>query len=120
MFEDLEETNIAVYDMVLNGFKDTSGKCKSFIHEMGVLAIAFFAQAKEMEGSLAKCDARAFKEVMDASKDHVFHLIQEVADTEGILRQGLRLILIRSWHWSTAKEVKAYVAAQRRRATKGI
>ena len=26
MFQDLEDTNIAVYDMVLKGFKDTSGK----------------------------------------------------------------------------------------------
>ena len=43
MFKDLEETNIAMYDMVLKGFKDTSGKCNSFVHEMGALAIAFFA-----------------------------------------------------------------------------
>ena len=32
MFKSLEETNIKVYDKVLQGFKDTSGKCKDFIH----------------------------------------------------------------------------------------
>ena len=35
LFRGLEETNLAVYDKVLQGFKDTSGKCKNFIHEMG-------------------------------------------------------------------------------------
>ena len=35
LFRGLEETNLAVYNKVLQGFKDTSGKCKNFIHEMG-------------------------------------------------------------------------------------
>ena len=108
MFQDLEETNIAVYDMVLQGFKDTSGKCKSFIHEMGALAVTFFTQAQEMEGGLAKCDARAFEEAMDASKNHVLNLIQEVADAEGIYDRGevhFDKILA-----SVANEVKEYVA----------
>ena len=107
MFDDLEKTNIAIYERVLDGFKDTGGKCKSFIHEMGALAIAFFAQAKEMEGGLAKCDAENFAEVMDALKDHVFHLIQEVADAKGIYNKGeahFDKILA-----STAKEVKQYI-----------
>ena len=71
LFQGLEETNLAIYDKVLQGFKDTSGKCKNFIHEMGSLVVTFFAQAEEMEKGLAKCDAMAFREVTSASKGHV-------------------------------------------------
>ena len=46
LFRGLEETNLAVYDKVLQGFKDTSGKCKNFIHEMGSLVVTFFAQLR--------------------------------------------------------------------------
>ena len=88
MFQDLEDTNIAMYDMVLKGFKNTSGKCKSFIHKMGALAVTFFAQAKGMVSGLAKCDTRAFEEAMEVSKNHVFALIEEVADAEDIYDKG--------------------------------
>ena len=67
LFRGLEETNLAVYNKVLQGFKDTSGKCKNFIHKMGSLVVTFFAQAEEMEKGLAKCDAMAFREAMSAS-----------------------------------------------------
>ena len=50
LFRGLEETNLAVYNKVLQGFKDTSGKCKNFIYEMGSLVVTFFAQAEEVEG----------------------------------------------------------------------
>ena len=46
LFQDLEETSINVYDKVLKGFKDTSGKCKEFIHDMGARSIAFFNDAQ--------------------------------------------------------------------------
>ena len=110
MFDELETTSISIYDMVLKGFKDTGGKCRSFIHEMGALAIMFFAQAKEMEGGLAKCDAAAFAEAMDASKDHVFHLISEVAEAEGIYDKG-------EAHFNkilelTAEQVRQFIALQ--------
>ena len=61
-----------------------------------------------MEGGLAKCDARAFEEAMDASKDHVIHLIQEVADAEGIYEKSeahFDKILV-----SVAEQVKEYIA----------
>ena len=54
MFKKLEETNIKVYDKVLQAFKDTSGKCKDFIHDMGAMVVAFFGQAEKMEQGLAK------------------------------------------------------------------
>ena len=107
LFRGLEETNLAVYDKVLQGFKDTSGKCKNFIHEMGSLVVTFFAQAEEMEKGLAKCDAMAFREVMSASKGHVCGLIEQVAEAEGIFNAGeanFDSVLA-----SVAKEVKAYV-----------
>ena len=107
LFRGLEETNLAVYDKVLQGFKDTSGKCKNFIHEMGSLVVTFFAQAEEMEKGLAKCDAMAFHEAMSASKGHVCGLIEQVAKAEGIFDAGeanFDSVLA-----SVAKEVKAYV-----------
>ena len=106
LFRGLEETNLAVYDKVLQGFKDTSGKCKNFIHEMGSLVVTFFAQAEEMEKGLAKCNAMAFREAMSASKGHVCGLIEQVAEVEGIFDAGEAnfdsvLVLV-------TKEVKAY------------
>ena len=73
---------------MLQGFKDTSGKCRNFIHEMGLLVVTFFAQAEEMEKGLAKCDAMAFREAMSASKGHVCGLIEQVAKAEGIFDAG--------------------------------
>ena len=107
MFKSLEETNIVVYDKVLQGFKDTSGKCKSFIHEMGSLVVTFFAQAEEMEHGLARCNTLAFREAISASKGHVCGLIEQVAEAEGIYDAGevsFDSILV-----SVAKEIKAYV-----------
>ena len=107
MFKSLEETNIKVYDKVLLGFKDTSGKCKDFIHDMGALVTTFFGQAEKMEQGLAKCDAEAFREVINASKGHVCGLIEEVADADSIYNSGeakFDSILA-----SVAKEVKAFV-----------
>ena len=43
LFRSREEMSIAVYDKVLQGFKDTSCKCKDFIQDMGALAVVFFA-----------------------------------------------------------------------------
>ena len=107
MFKSLEETNIKVYDKVLQGFKDTSGKCKDFIHDMGAMVIAFFGQAEKMEQGLAKCDAEAFREVINASKGHVCSLIEEVAEAESIYNLGeakFNSILA-----SVAKEVKVFM-----------
>ena len=39
MFQDLEEVNLQVYNKVLKGFKDTGGKCRTFIQEMGALVV---------------------------------------------------------------------------------
>ena len=88
MFEDLEEVNLEVYNKVLTGFKDTGGKCRSFIQEMGALVIAFLAKAEKLEDELAKPDAVAFAEAMEASKTHVYRLIQEVAEAEDIHDRG--------------------------------
>ena len=110
MFKSLEETNIVVYDKVLQGFKDTSGKCKGFIHDMGALVVTFFAQAEKMEQGLAKCDTEAFREAINASKGHVCGLIQEVAEVEGIYNVGeasFDSILA-----SVAKEIKAFVCQE--------
>ena len=107
LFQSLEETSIVVYDKVLQGFKDTSGKCKSFIHEMGSLAVTFFTQAKEMEGGFAKCDALAFCVVMDASKGHICGLIEQVAEVEDIY--NAREVSFDGILVSVAKEIKAYV-----------
>ena len=107
LFRGLEETNLAVYDKVLQGFKDTSGKCKNFIHEMGSLVVTFFAQAEEMEKGLAKCDTMAFCEAMSASKGHVCGLIEQVAEAEGIYNAGE--VNFDSVLASVAKEVKAYI-----------
>ena len=107
LFQGLEETNLAVYYKVLQGFKDTSGKCKNFIHEMGSLVVTFFAQAEEMEKGLAKCDAMAFREAMSASKGHVCGLIEQVAEAEGIFDAGE--VDFDSVLASVTKEVKAYV-----------
>ena len=82
MFQDLEEVNLEVYNKVLKGFKDTGGKCRTFIQEMGALVIAFLAKAEGLEDELAKPDAVAFAEAMEASKTHVLRLIQEVAEAE--------------------------------------
>ena len=107
MFKKLEETNIKVYDKVLQGFKDTSGKCKDFIHDMGAMVVAFFGQAEKMEQGLAKTDAEAFREAINASKGYVCGLIEEVAEAEGIYNTGeakFNSILA-----LVAKEVKAFV-----------
>ena len=107
MFKSLEETNIKVYDKVLQGFKDTSGKCKDFIHDMWAMVITFFGQAEKMEQGLAKTDAEAFREAINASKGHVCGLIEEVAEAEGIYNSGeARFNSILA---SVAKEVKAFV-----------
>ena len=74
---------------------------------MGALAVTFFAQAKQMEDGLAKCDAKAFDEVMNASKGHIIGLIEEVAEAEDIYDSGeanFDSILT-----SLAKEIKEYV-----------
>ena len=107
LFRGLEETNLAVYNKVLQGFKETSGKCKNFIHEMGSLVFTFFAQAEEMEKGLAKCDAMAFCEAMSAFKVHVCGLIEQVAEAEGIFDAGE--VNFDSVLASVAKEVKVYV-----------
>ena len=110
LFQDLEETSIDIYDKVLKGFKDTSGKCKEFIHEMGARAIAFFNDAKELEGGLAECDARAFGEAMDASKNHILGLLLEVSEAKEIYEKGeanFDNILA-----SVAKEVKDYIQSK--------
>ena len=107
LFKSQEETNIKVYDKVLQGFKDTSGKCKDFIHDMGALVVAFFGEAEKMEQGLAKSDAEAFHEAISASKGHVCGLIEEVAEAEGIYNAGeakFDSILA-----SVAKEIKAFV-----------
>ena len=110
MFKSQEETNIKVYDRVLQGFKNTSGKCKDFIHDMGALVVTFFSQAEKMERGLAKSDAEAFCEVISASKGHVCGLIEEVAEAESIYNLGeakFDSILA-----SVAKEVKAFVCQE--------
>ena len=74
---------------------------------MGALAVTFFTQAKQMEGGLAKCDAKAFDEAMNASKDHIIGLIEEVAEAEDIYDSGeanFDSILA-----SLTKEIKEYV-----------
>ena len=107
MFKSLEETNIKVYDKVLQGFKDTSGKCKDFIHNMGALVVTFFGQAEKMEQGLAKSDAKAFREAINASKGHACGLIEEVAKAEDIYNLGEAKF--NSVLASVAKEVKAFV-----------
>ena len=67
---------------MLQGFKDTSSKCRHFIQDMGALAVTFFAQAKEIEDGLDKCVALAFLEAMNASKGHICGLVEEVANAE--------------------------------------
>ena len=110
MFKSLEETNIKVYDKVLQGFKDTSGKCKDFIHDMGAMVITFFGQAEKTEQGLAKTDAEVFHEAINASKGHVCSLIEEVAEAEGIYNLGeARFDSILA---SVAKEVKAFVCQE--------
>ena len=107
MFKSLEETNIKVYDKVLQGFKDTSGKCKDFIHKMGALVVMFFGQAEKMEKGLAKCDAEAFHEAINASKGHICSLVEEIAEAEGIYNLGE--VKFDSILASVAREVKAFV-----------
>ena len=107
MFQSLEETSIAVYNKVLQGFKDTSGKCKDFVQEMGGLVVTFFAQAEEMESGLAKCDALAFREAINASKNHVCGLMEDVADAESyydVAEAKFDKIVA-----SVAKEIKACI-----------
>ena len=107
MFKSLEETDIKVYDKVLQGFKDTSGKCKDFIHDMGAMGITFFGQAEKMEQGLAKSDTEAFREAINASKGQVCGLIEEVAKAEGIynmVEAKFDSILA-----SVTKEVKAFM-----------
>ena len=110
LFKWLEETNMEVYQKVLTGFKDTGGKCKTFIHEMGVLALTFFAKAEEMEGDLAKTDAKAFKEAMVASKAHIIGLIQEVAEAEDIYDSGE--VTFDKMLASVAEQIKVYIQQQ--------
>ena len=88
MFHDLEKVNLEGYNKVLTGFKDTGGKCRSFIQEMGALVVVFLAKAEKLEDELAKPDAVAFTEAMEASKTHVLRLIQEVAEAEDIHDKG--------------------------------
>ena len=110
MFKSLEEANIKVYDKVLLGFKDTSGKCKDFIHNMGALVTTFFSQAEKLEQGLARCDAEALREAINASKGYVCGLIEEVADAESIYNSAeakFDSILA-----SVAKEVKAFVCQE--------
>ena len=108
MFKSLEETNIKVYDKVLQGFKDTSGKCKDFIHDMGAMVIArSLARLKRWSKVWQNADAEAFREVINASKGHVCGLIEEVAKAESIYNSGeakFDSILA-----SVAKEVKAFM-----------
>ena len=116
MFKSQEETNIKVYDKVLQGFKDTSGKCKDFIHDMGALVVTFFGEAEKMEQDLAKSDAEAFREVISASKGHVCGLIEEVAEAEGIYNAGeARFDSILA---SVAKEIKAFVCQEGKKQRK--
>ena len=107
MFKSQEETSIKVYNKVLQGFKDTSGKCKDFIHDMGALVVTFFGVAEKMEQGLAKSDAEAFREAISASKGHVCGLIEEVAEAESIYDAGE--VKFDSILASVAKEVKAFV-----------
>ena len=63
-----------------------------------------------MEGGLAKTDAQAFEEAMEASKTHVIRLIQEVSEAEDIYDSGeakFDKILA-----SVAEEVKVYIQQQ--------
>ena len=118
MFKSQEETNIKVYDKVLQGFKDTSGKCKDFIHDMGALVVTFFSQAEKMEQDLAKSDAEAFREAISASKGHVCGLIEEVAEAEGIYNSGeARFDSILA---SVAKEDQGVRVPGGRKAKKGV
>ena len=110
LYKQLEETNLKVYQKVLAGFKNSGGVCKTFIHEMGALAVTFFAKAEDMEGGLAKTDAQAFEEAMEASKTHVIRLIQEVSEAEDIYDSGeakFDKILA-----SVAEEIKVYIQQQ--------
>ena len=110
MFQDLEEVNLEVYNKVLKGFKDTGGKCRTFIQEMGALVVAFLAKAEGLEDELAKPDAVAFAEAMEASKTHVLRLIQEVAEAEDIHDRGeARFNKIVA---SVANEVEKYIRNQ--------
>ena len=110
MFQDLEEVNLQVYNKVLKGFKDTGGKCRTFIQEMGALVVAFLAKAERLEDELAKPDAVAFAEAMEASKTHVLRLIQEVAEAEDIHDRGeARFNKIVA---SVADEVEEYIRNQ--------
>ena len=82
LFRSQEETSIKVYDKVLEGFKETSRRCKDFIHKMGALVVSFFSAAEKMEQGLAKTDAEAFREAICVSKGYVCGLIEEVAEAE--------------------------------------
>ena len=116
LFKSQEETSLKVYEKVLVGFKETSGRCKDYIHDMGVLAVSFFNAAKKMEESLAKADAEAFREAICASKGHVCGLIEEVAEAEHIYNQGeARFDSILA---SVAEEVKAFIHLEGERQRK--
>ena len=110
LFKQLEEINLEVYQKVLAGFKDTGRVCKTFIHEMGALAITFFTKAEGMEANLATTDAIAFAEAMVASKTHIICLIQEVAEAEDIYNAGEATF--NDMLASVSEEIKKYIQEQ--------
>ena len=107
LFENLEQTNVEVYDKVLEGFKDTGGKSKTFTEEVGAMALAFFANVKGIEGHLAKPDATAFAEAIEASKEHIIGFIEEVSEAEMIYETGE--VNFDKILESVTKEIKAYI-----------
>ena len=76
LFCGLEDTNMAMLDRILSGFKKSGGCACDYIHETAAIALSFFNKASEMEAELELSEVLKFRNAINGMKDSVRELIR--------------------------------------------
>ena len=82
LFHGLEETNMAMLDRILSGFKKSGGRTHDYIHETATIALNFFSRAGEMEADLASSEVPKFRNAINGMKDSIRDLIRRTSLAE--------------------------------------
>ena len=82
LFRGLEETNMAMLDRILSGFKKSGRHAHNYIHETAAITLNFFSRAGEMEADLALSEVPKFRSAINGMKDSIHDLIRQTSLAE--------------------------------------
>ena len=85
LFCGLEDTNMAMLDRILSGFKKSGGHAHDYIHETAAIALNFFSRASEMEAELESSEVLKFRNAINSMKDSIRDLIRQTQPGRRVL-----------------------------------